>query len=75
MKGSRPAHVDVGLVERLKYFDEVGAFPLREQRHKTVAMSDTKASGTEVFCRTIRVVDLRQDKEAFSFLQSFIKKI
>lgn len=30
MKGPRPAHVDVGLVERLEHLDEVGAFPLRE---------------------------------------------
>lgn len=33
MKGSRPAHVDVGLVEGLKHLDEVGTFPLKEQRH------------------------------------------
>lgn len=50
MKGSCPAHVHVGLVKRLKHLDEVGAFPLREQRHKTVAVSDGEASGTEMFC-------------------------
>lgn len=49
MEGPRPAGVDVGLVERLKHLDEVGALPLEERRQQAALAIKASGGGEERF--------------------------